>query len=211
MTIDHSAGWDAVAHQFMALRSEFGSALVGSWATNYLRSSAAILDIGCGSGVPIAQTLVRKGFTVWGMDASPSLLSAFRRHFPDMPAACEAAQTSNFFGRTFAGAVSIGFVFLLNAEDQRKLFHRVASALEPGGRFLFSAPREVCTWSDTLTGRTSISLGAAVYAAHLARAGMRLVNCQSDEGGNNYYDVVKALCSPPEERSIELPEAAIEP
>jgi len=193
VTTDHSAGWDAVAAQFMSIRSEAGAALVRSWAIECLPLSAAILDVGCGSGMPIAQALVREGFTVWGIDASPSLLSAFRRHFPDMPAACETAQDSGFFGRTFAGAVSVGLVFLLDAADQRKLLRNVAHVLEPGGRFLFSAPREVCTWRDTLTGRTSRSLGARAYASHLARVGLRLAQCQSDEGGNNYYDAVKPL------------------
>jgi 2-polyprenyl-3-methyl-5-hydroxy-6-metoxy-1,4-benzoquinol methylase len=193
MTTDHSAGWDAVADQFIAIRSENGAALVQAWARESLPSAAAILDIGCGSGFPIAQGLVREGFTVWGVDASPSLISAYRRQFPDMPAACEAAQDSAFFGRTFAGAISIGLVFLLDAGDQQKLLHNVAKALEPGGRFLFSAPSEVCTWRDTLTGRTSMSLGADAYAAQLAQVGLSLARCHSDEGGNNYYDAAKPL------------------
>ncbi|ASY46683.1 SAM-dependent methyltransferase (plasmid) [Sphingobium xenophagum] len=191
MTTDHSAGWDAVAERFMAIRSEIGVTLVRSWARDSLPSSAAILDIGCGSGVPIAQALVDDGFSVWGIDASPSLISAYRRQLPDMPAACEPVQNSDFFGRTFVGAVSIGLVFLLHAADQRKLLSNAASVLEPGGRFLFSAPREVCEWSDTLTGRTSMSLGADAYAAHLAIVGLSLAHCHSDEGGNNYYEAVK--------------------
>ncbi|GBH30790.1 MULTISPECIES: class I SAM-dependent methyltransferase [Alphaproteobacteria] len=193
MTTDHSAGWDAVAERFMAIRSEIGVTLVRSWARDSLPSSAAILDIGCGSGVPIAQALVDDGFSVWGIDASPSLISAYRRQLPDMPAACEPVQNSDFFGRTFVGAVSIGLVFLLHAADQRKLLSNAASVLEPGGRFLFSAPREVCEWSDTLTGRTSMSLGADAYAAHLAIVGLSLAHCHSDEGGNNYYEAVKPI------------------
>jgi 2-polyprenyl-3-methyl-5-hydroxy-6-metoxy-1,4-benzoquinol methylase len=193
MTTDHSAGWDAVADKFMAVRSEIGATLVRSWARHSLPSSTAILDIGCGSGVPIARALLSDGFPVWGIDASPSLISAYQRHLPDMPAVCEAAQDSAFFGRTFAGVISIGLVFLLNAGDQRKLLGNVASVLEPGGRFLFSAPREVCEWRDTLTGRTSMSLGADIYARHLARVGLSLTDCHSDEGGNNYYDAVKPV------------------
>lgn len=193
MITDHSAGWNAVADQFMTVRSEIGAALVRSWARSNLPSSSAILDIGCGSGVPIAQALLEDGFTVCGIDASPSLISAYRRNLPDMPAACEPAQDSTFFNRTFVGAVSIGLMFLLNPGDQRKLLGNVASVLEPGGRLLFSAPREVCRWSDTLTGRTSMSLGADAYAAHLERVGLSLARCHSDEGGNNYYDVVKPV------------------
>jgi 2-polyprenyl-3-methyl-5-hydroxy-6-metoxy-1,4-benzoquinol methylase len=191
MTTDHSAGWEAVSDQFMAIRSQIGAALVRSWAKDRLPRSAAILDVGCGSGVPIAHSLVNDGFSVWGVDASPSLISAYRRNFPDMPAVCERAQDSSFFDRNFVGVVSIGLIFLLGEEDQRSLLTSVANVLEPGGRFLFSAPREVCRWNDALTGRASMSLGADAYAAHLTGVGLRLDDCRSDEGGNNYYEASK--------------------
>jgi SAM-dependent methyltransferase len=193
MTTDHSAGWEAVADQFIAIRSQTGPALVRSWARDRLPRSAAILDIGCGSGVPIAQALVNDGFSVWGVDASPSLISAYQLNLPNMPAVCEPAQDSSFFDRNFVGVVSIGLIFLLGEQDQRRLFTSVANVLELGGRFLFSAPREVCRWNDTLTGRTSISLGADAYATHLTSVGLRLDDCRSDEGGNNYYEVSKPI------------------
>lgn len=190
---DHSAGWEAISDQFMAIRSQIGAALVRSWAKDRLPRSAAILDVGCGSGVPIAQSLVDDGFSVWGVDASLSLISAFQLNLPDMPAVCQPAQDSSFFDRNFVGVVSIGLIFLLDEQDQRRLLTNVANVLELGGRFLFSAPREVCRWNDTLTGRASLSLGADVYAAHLVSAGLRLNDCRSDEGGNNYYEAVKPV------------------
>lgn len=191
--MDHSAGWEAVSDQFMAIRSQVGAALVRSWAKDRLPRSAAILDIGCGSGVPIAQSLVNDGFSVWGIDASPSLISAYRLNLPDMPAVCEPAQDSSLFDRNFVGVVSIGLIFLLDEGDQRRLLTSVANVLEPGGRFLFSAPREVCRWHDTLTGRASMSLGADAYAAHLTSVGLRLDDCRSDEGGNNYFEAFNPI------------------
>ena len=192
-TTDHSAGWEAVSDQFIAIRSQVGTALVRGWAKDRLPQSAAILDVGCGSGVPIAQALVADGFSLWGVDASPSLISAYRQNLPGMPAVCEPAQDSSFFNRTFMGVVSVGLIFLLGADDQRKLLTSVARVLEPEGRFLFSAPREVCRWNDTLTGRASMSLGVDAYSAHLTSMGLRLDDCRSDEGGNNYYEAVKLI------------------
>jgi SAM-dependent methyltransferase len=108
-----------------------------------------------------------------------------------MQAACEAAQDSAFFHRTFAGVISIGLLFLLEAEDQRKIMHKVGGALKPGGRFLFSAPHEACEWEDLLTGRRSRSLGRQDYERYLEAAGLRLMRCSSDEGGNNYFDAAR--------------------
>jgi 2-polyprenyl-3-methyl-5-hydroxy-6-metoxy-1,4-benzoquinol methylase len=192
MTVDPSLGWEAVAERFVAVRSDIGATLVRSWARASLPRSATLLDIGCGSGVPIARTLAADGFTVCGIDASATLAAAYRRNLPDMPVRCEPAQDSTFFGRSFVGAISIGFVFLLDAGDQRRLLAKVAEVLEPGGRFLFSAPRERCEWKDMLTGRPTRSLGADEYAAHLAAVGLSLAGLQHDEGGNEYYDVAKA-------------------
>lgn len=190
-TYDYSLGWDAIAERFMAIRSGVGTALVRAWARDNLTPPAAVLDIGCGSGFPIARALVDDGFEVSGIDASPSLIAAFRRNIPGAPAACEPAQNSDFFGRNFAGVISIGLIFLLETDDQLKLLARVASALQPGGHFLFSAPQQACEWRDTLTDRLSISLGRDAYERHLTDTGLNLMGCQVDEGGNHYYDAVK--------------------
>lgn len=188
MPTDHSLGWEAIADRFMAIRSGIGETLVRSWARDNLVPSAAILDIGCGSGIPITRALADDGFAVSGIDASPTLIAAFRRNVLGAPAACEPVQDSSFFGRAFGGIVSIGLVFLLDPDDQRTLFGRVARALEPGGRFLFSAPQEACQWRDTLTGHTSSSLGRDAYEKHLNDVGLNLAGCFTDEGGNHYYD-----------------------
>ncbi len=185
------AGWEAIADRFVAIRSGVGASLMRAWAEEHLLGGAPIVDVGCGSGVPIARALADGGFAVWGIDASPSLIAAFRRNVPEAPAICEPAQDSILFGRSFAGAVSIGLIFLLDPADQHRLIARLADALEPGGRFLFSAPREACEWRDTLTDQRSISLGALEYTRLLDRAGLRLDRCHLDEGGNHYYDAVK--------------------
>lgn len=116
---------------------------------------------------------------------------AFSHILPESPAACEPAQDSTFFGRSFAGAISIAFVLLLNADDQRTLLGKVAKALEPGGRFPFSAPQEACEGRDTLSGRVSISLGENAYVRNLDEVGLHVMRRYVDEGSNHYYDTVK--------------------
>lgn len=189
--VDQSEGWDEVAGPFMAARSNAGAELVLSWARANLPRSGCVVDIGCGSGEPIARILIDAGFDVFGIDASPTLIAAFQHRFPGAHSACEAAQDSAFFDRTFDAAVSVGLFFLLAEEDQRKLMRRVGQSLRPEGRFLFSAPREICEWRDTLTGRRSVSLGAEVYEGLLRASGLQLAGCLVDEGGNHYFDAVR--------------------
>jgi SAM-dependent methyltransferase len=191
MSMDRSEGWEQVAGQLMAARSDVGSNLVCAWACDTLPRGSAIIEVGCGSGAPIARALREAGFTICGIDASPTLIAAFRHQFPDAQAACEAAQDSRFFDRRFAAAIAIGLLFLLTEEDQVRVIQNVARAPEPGGYFLFTAPRQVCDWPDMLTGRPSRSLGEQAYQRHLADAGLRLLRLHTDEGGNVYFEADK--------------------
>ena len=189
VTHDPSNGYEAVAAEFMRRRREsgIGVATVRRWSLA-LAPGATLLDLGCGHGVPLAMTLIDDGFNVYGIDASPTLAAAFRSRFPDTHVACEAVEGSGFFGRTFDAVLAIGLIFLLDADTQRDLIRKVAQALAPRGRFLFTSPRDACAWTDVLTGRTSLSLGADGYKAVLASAGLTLLGEYLDEGDNHYFD-----------------------
>ncbi|MCW5969117.1 MAG: class I SAM-dependent methyltransferase [Blastocatellales bacterium] len=150
-----------------------------------------MLDLGCGHGVPISAALIKDGYIVYGVDASPSLTAEFRRRFPLAQVACEAAEDSSFFRRTFDGIVAIGLMFLLAAETQAKLIRRVALGLNEGGRFLFTAPTQCATWRDILTGRDSVSLGAQEYERLLSESGLLLEHEYVDEGENHYYACIR--------------------
>ena len=98
---------------------------------------------------------------------------------------------SDFFNRTFEGVVAWGLFFLLSADVQRKLITKIAAVLLSGGRLLFTAPSQICSWPDALTGRTSISLGHEAYRDALDSEGMSLVGTSLDEGENHYYSAQK--------------------
>jgi SAM-dependent methyltransferase len=190
---DLANGWDAIAEEFIARRehSRIGVATVRQWATS-LPAGAAILDLGCGSGMPIAATLVEAGFEVWGVDASPRLAAEFRRRFPEARIACEAAEGSGFFDRQFDGVIVMGLLFLLPPVAQIQLLRGIPKAMRPGARLLFTAPTQAVTWQDILTGRESRSLGRQTYIALLSEAGLSLVGEYTDEGENHYYDFLRS-------------------
>jgi SAM-dependent methyltransferase len=153
---------------------------------------AAVIDLGCGPGFPITEVLVAEGFSVFGVDAAPTFVEAFRRNLPNTPVACEAVQDSMFFDRTFDGVLAWGLIFLLSIEDQRRLIQRMAGQLIPGGRLLFTSPAEPIVWNDAMTGLESRSLGADEYRRHLSAVGLSVTSEYEDEGQNHYFDAVKA-------------------
>jgi len=174
----------------MRLRSPIGLVTIRKWAASLPRGGS-VLDVGAGSGEPLTATLIEEGFDVSAVDASPTMVAAFRRRFPGVEVACEPAERSHFFDRTFDGALAIGLVFLLPADSQRELIRRMAAALKPGGRLLFSSPREVCVWHDALAGQPSSSLGADEYQRIIASSGLHLMGEHVDEGENHYYEACK--------------------
>jgi 2-polyprenyl-3-methyl-5-hydroxy-6-metoxy-1,4-benzoquinol methylase len=188
---DKSNGYEEAAERFMSARNPgIGAATVREWSQT-MEPNSSILDLGCGHGVPISQVLTEEGFTVYGVDASPKLIAAFRTRFPDLQAECSSVERSEFFRRRFDGVVAVGLMLLLRPEIQKIVIGKVAKALSPGGRFLFTSPREAVSWSDALTGRVSISLGVEQYERLLRADGLVLVGEKSDEGENHYYSVSK--------------------
>lgn len=101
--------------------------------------TSSIVVGGCGSGCPIAKALNDDGFVIFGIDPSRSPVRAFHDNLPGLSVACEPVQDSPFFGRTFDAVMSIDLIFLFDANDQQRVIGRIADAVNPSGRFLFSA------------------------------------------------------------------------
>lgn len=80
---------------------------------------------------------------------------------------------------------------MLSTEVQLKLIEKVAAVLPSGGRLLFTAPSQPCSWLDAMTETTSISLGQDAYRVALDSEGMTLVETYIDEGQNYHYSAVK--------------------
>lgn len=107
MKNDYTNGYEAVAQDFIAYRrnSAIDAETVRSWA-NTLVPDASILDLRCGNGIPITETLVKEGYTLYGIDASPTLIKSYRENFPALSAACEPVETSDYFNRKFDGVIA---------------------------------------------------------------------------------------------------------
>ena len=76
---------------------------------------------------------------------------------------------------------------ILPEETQRTVLAKMAKALKPGGRLLFTAPRGAVTWMDSLTGLESRSLSAEEYESLLRELGFDIEPGRMDAGENYYY------------------------
>lgn len=196
-TEDGSSGYEAVANIYIAGRGtrsrvgdSIGAAVVKAWADAF-PPGATVLDLGSGPGEPSTRILQEAGLTTYAVDASPTMVAAFRKRFPGVPIEQNTVEASEFFTRTFSGVLAWGLLFLLDPAAQALVIEKVARALEPQGRFLFTAPRQPLEWLDGMTGLPSQSLGAHTYERLLRDAGLTWVADAQDEGENHYYFVEK--------------------
>jgi 2-polyprenyl-3-methyl-5-hydroxy-6-metoxy-1,4-benzoquinol methylase len=187
---DKSNGYEEYADAFMRNRHpHIGQKMAGDWARAFT-PGATVLELGCGDGV-ISEVLVDAGLTLYAVDASPTLLRAFGERFPAAEVECATAEESTYFDRTFDGVIAVGLIFLLPEHAQRIVLSKVSNVLKGGGRFLFTAPRQACTWVDVLTKRESRSLGVEAYEGLLRSLSFEVSSGRVDEGENHYFSAVK--------------------
>jgi SAM-dependent methyltransferase len=195
--MDLSNGYESISEEWLATRGNsrtrshaIGVTEVRKWAKT-LPHGSSVIDLGCGPGLPITSVLIEEGLEAFGVDAAPSFVAAFQQNLPGTPVVCESVLESSFFDRKFDAVLSIGLMFLLKAEEQRRLIQRCADALLPGGHLLFTAPVEQHIWTDVMTGLESTSLGAEEYRGQLAAVGLAVAGEYEDEGQNHYFYALK--------------------
>ncbi len=101
-----------------------------------LTPGATVLDIGCGSGRPIARSLLEMGLRVTGIDSSQRLISIARRDFPDAEWIVGDMRDLDL-ARRFDAVLAWYSLFHLAPDDQRRMFARFAGHAAPGGLLLF--------------------------------------------------------------------------
>lgn len=102
-----------------------------------LTRGSAVLDLGCGSGWPVARHLVRNGVRVTGVDASPQMVELCRERFPDQEWIV-ADMREVALGRRFHGILAWDSFFHLDFDSQRKMFPVFAAHAEAGAYLMFN-------------------------------------------------------------------------
>jgi trans-aconitate methyltransferase len=103
-----------------------------------LPSHAAVLDLGCGGGQPVAAALAAHGFRVTGVDSSPTMVSLCRNRLPDQQWVLADMRTLSL-GSRFDGVLAWDSFFHLKPDDQRAMFPIFGAHAASGGMLMFNA------------------------------------------------------------------------
>lgn len=99
---------------------------------------AAVLDLGCGSGEPVARFLIEAGHHVTGVDSSPTLIDLCRSRFPNQEWIV-ADMRDLRLDRRFGGIIAWNSFFHLTPDDQRAIWPVFGAHAEPGAALMFTS------------------------------------------------------------------------
>ena len=101
----------------------------------------SILDLGCGSGEPIARHFIENGFRLTGVDASQAMIGMCRHRFPEQTWMVGDMRTLDL-GSRFDGIIAWDSFFHLTRDDRRRMFPIFRSHARRDAPLMFtSGPR----------------------------------------------------------------------
>ena len=102
-----------------------------------LPEGAAVLDLGCGGGIPVAHHLAAHGMRVTGVDSSPSLIALCRERLAGQEWLV-ADMRGLELARPFDGILAWDSYFHLSPDDQRAMFGVFAAHARQGTILMFN-------------------------------------------------------------------------
>ncbi len=127
----HARAWDEQRSKVL---------LEKDWLDRFVACLAVgreVLDIGCGSGVPISQYLLSQDCQFTGVDASPTMIDIARSRFPEGDWLVMDIR-SLLFPQNFDGIIGWDSFFHLTPEEQRSTLNILCQYLNPGGALLLT-------------------------------------------------------------------------
>lgn len=142
-----------------------------------LEVDSQVLDIGCGSGVPVARELTAAGHHVTGVDISEVQIRRARELVPQGTFINADATSLEFAAESYDAAVSLYALIHIPLDEQQQLLGKIASWLRPGGWFLCTTGHTSWTGTDDnwLDGGAPMwwsHTDAATYSAWLGSVGL---------------------------------------
>ena len=148
----------------------------------HLGERPRILDLGCGSGEPIARFFVEKGCELTGVDAAPSMVVLCRQRFPDAHWLVADMRSLDLESR-FDAIVAWDSFFHLRPDDQRCMFDVFQAHIAPRGRLLFTSGPQPGEATGDFYGNTLFhaSLDPQEYESLLRGAGFEVLRHRPED------------------------------
>ncbi len=188
-TIDYkrlvAEGYNICAASYEQARRETSHPEI-KWLKSQLPNRAHVLDIGCGSGLPVTRELAKR-FLVTGVDISAEQIRRARENVRHAEFFHSDIMALDFPAASFDAVVALYVIFHLPRGEHDRLFRNIRRWLKPDGYLLATLsqqPQEAYTEDDFFGAEMFWSnYGMTEYRAMLAEAGFEILSVAQARNG----------------------------
>ncbi len=175
--------YDKVGSGYDSMRSNVGVKDI-SQEVDFLGNKIKVIDLGCGTGHPIAKAISPIVREYCGVDNSQPMLDAYLKNVQKANSRLLDMQDIDQISGKWDFIFSWGAICHLPIELQKKTMIAVSNLLKPGGRFLFTGGKDAgeCTGKVSKYTVNHYSLGRTSYTEFLNQQGMELIDANFSEG-----------------------------
>jgi SAM-dependent methyltransferase len=174
-------GYDALSYRYRG--DTEAPAHYATWLAQLQKRVAgggAVLDLGCGCGVPLARDLAAGGYDVTGVDLSAVQVERARHLVPTASFLHADATQVRFPPSAFDAVVSLYALIHMPLDEQPALLGRIGRWLRPAGWFLATTGHRAWTGTEDgwLGGEVPMwwsHADAATYRTWIEQAGLAVV------------------------------------
>ena len=172
----HGRAWTALRGEYLYEKSWLDAFLA------LLPAQPEVLDLGCGSGKPIANYAIKRGCTVTGVDSSEAMIEMAQRNFPNQVWHL-ADMRCVHLEQKFHGILAWDSFFHLTADDQRQMFQQFSEFSVQGAVLMFtSGPAAGETIGDMFGDALyHASLSSEEYQALLSAHGFEVLKTVAED------------------------------
>ncbi|RSS70750.1 class I SAM-dependent methyltransferase [Streptomyces sp. WAC06614] len=148
------------------------------WLTARLPTGARVLDIGSGTGRPVAARLAAAGCAVTGIDVSPTMVELARQRVPDARFELADVRTYTPPDGGFDAVCAFFPLLVMTRPEVEDSLRRIARWLVPGGHFVMATvPGDIEDLEIEWMGHrvTVSSLSTEDYVARLTELGLEVL------------------------------------
>jgi ubiquinone/menaquinone biosynthesis C-methylase UbiE len=188
-------GYNQCAKDYLDNRDLFKNLKYLDGLISKLSPGSKILDLGCGSGIPIDKYLLEKDFEVTGVDISEEQINLAKKNLPKGDFFVGDMSEIDFPASSFNAVVSFYAIFHLPKEEHLSVLKNIFNILKPGGYLL------ITMGSNDWEGTEKDFHGVKMFWSHYGReknlelvksAGFNILNEEIDTSGNEKHLIILA-------------------
>lgn len=187
--------YNKVAEHYSSNRDLFKNDKYLQKLADLLQPSSKILDLGCGSGIPIDKFFVDRGFKVTGIDISERQVELARQNLPEATFKVQDMSELQDGEYSVDAVVSFYAIFHTPKEQHHAIFQKINSFIPAGGLLLVSLGASEWEGEEEFHGAQMwwSHFGQEKNVELVGNAGFDILASEVDTTGGENHLVILAL------------------